>query len=200
MDNKNKELAQKEAAKLLNDGNEVMSGGLIYRIIDEKLNRIDGSGNATPIGADVETFTRMHHCYLPREYYYSIFDLFDGVEYYAENEEAIYRRNKDRIEYQTTTGEWKGACFHAGVPKFCPVVEKEYKAEQWIHSDYLDKILGIVKKSRDTGLLRSREGWIWTKNSRCKYIDIRIDMRDGDFVLFDRSGQRISIEELEKQH
>lgn len=42
--------------------------------------------------------------------------------------------------------------------------------------------------------------WWWAKNSRCKYIDIRIDMRDGKCVLMDRESQRISIEDLQKQY
>jgi hypothetical protein len=42
--------------------------------------------------------------------------------------------------------------------------------------------------------------WTWIANSRCKYIDLRIDMRDGATILMDRDGNKISIEELTYQH
>lgn len=41
--------------------------------------------------------------------------------------------------------------------------------------------------------------WTWVRNSRCKYVSIRIDMRDGAFVLVDRGGERISLEHLKYQ-
>jgi hypothetical protein len=44
------------------------------------------------------------------------------------------------------------------------------------------------------------EGWLWVRNSRCKYVELRIDMRDGGHLLFDRDGARIHFEELKFQH
>lgn len=43
--------------------------------------------------------------------------------------------------------------------------------------------------------------WRWsrTKNMNCKYITIRIDMRDGGYLLYDDSGKRIDTEELKYQ-
>lgn len=41
--------------------------------------------------------------------------------------------------------------------------------------------------------------WLWFNNSNCKYIDIRIDMRDGGCIIKDNNGTRISPEELDKQ-
>lgn len=47
----------------------------------------------------------------------------------------------------------------------------------------------------DTGL------WTWWKNSRCKYINLRIDTRDGGFVrIFDRDGHEITLDELKYQY
>ncbi len=44
---------------------------------------------------------------------------------------------------------------------------------------------------------RSLKGnWNWFSNNRCKYINLRIDMRDGHCVLKDRDGQSITIEQL----
>lgn len=42
-------------------------------------------------------------------------------------------------------------------------------------------------------------GWTWIKNSDCKYIDIRIDMRDGGWILLNRGGKRILPEDFYKQ-
>lgn len=42
--------------------------------------------------------------------------------------------------------------------------------------------------------------WCWTKNTRCKYIDVRIDMRSGACIIKDRDGKRILPQDLEHQH
>lgn len=44
------------------------------------------------------------------------------------------------------------------------------------------------------------EGWQWIKNSRCKYVQLRIDMRDGGFIIQDRHGKRISLDQLKYQY
>jgi len=43
------------------------------------------------------------------------------------------------------------------------------------------------------------DGWQWFKNSECKYIELRIDMRDGGFILKNGEGERISLERLKYQ-
>lgn len=47
----------------------------------------------------------------------------------------------------------------------------------------------------------SKFGWSWAKNPgwRAKYVTIKIDMRDGGFVLLDKNGERISIEQIQAQ-
>lgn len=42
--------------------------------------------------------------------------------------------------------------------------------------------------------------WSWARNMRCKYINIRIDMRDGGFVLLNRDRERISTKDLQYQY
>jgi len=42
--------------------------------------------------------------------------------------------------------------------------------------------------------------WRWSRNTKCKYVTIRIDMRDGMCLLMDRDGERISLEELAFQY
>jgi hypothetical protein len=59
----------------------------------------------------------------------------------------------------------------------------------WISFDNITNIINLVKSKK----------WCWTKNSRCKYIEVRIDMRDGNCLVRDRNGIDISLEELLKQ-
>lgn len=35
--------------------------------------------------------------------------------------------------------------------------------------------------------------------SRCKYVSLRFDMRDGAFIILDRDGKRIEFQELKKE-
>ena len=42
--------------------------------------------------------------------------------------------------------------------------------------------------------------WSWARNMRCKYINIRIDMRDGGFVLLNRDRERLSTKDLQYQY
>lgn len=45
-----------------------------------------------------------------------------------------------------------------------------------------------------------REGkWHWYANPQCKYVELRIDMRDGGCIIKDRDGNRISPEQLSFQ-
>lgn len=48
---------------------------------------------------------------------------------------------------------------------------------------------------------KSVSGWTWSKNPawRAKYVSIQIDMRDGGFILKDRDGKRISLEQIQSQ-
>lgn len=62
----------------------------------------------------------------------------------------------------------------------------------WESKSELKKVFEIVDKANE----EDRERWKWI-TSKFKYIELRIDMRDGHFVLFDRDGNRVSVEELE---
>lgn len=42
--------------------------------------------------------------------------------------------------------------------------------------------------------------WSWTGNMRCKYVSIRVDMRDGKAILLDKDGKRITEEEFARNH
>lgn len=47
-------------------------------------------------------------------------------------------------------------------------------------------------------LIESKE-WSWVRNMDSKYVDIRIDMRDGGFVITNRDGKRINLEQIKWQ-
>lgn len=76
---------------------------------------------------------------------------------------------------------------------------------RWVHFKKLMEVVeGVLMKNYRYNKAMpdgatEYERWCWTSNSRCKYIGIRIDMRDGHGVLFDRDGNCISIEQLQFQ-
>lgn len=69
-------------------------------------------------------------------------------------------------------------------------VEEKTAANVW---DHVDDVLAVIEKAR-------RGEWGWVGNSQCKYIEVRIDMRDGGCILRDRDGTRISPSDLARQH
>ena len=44
------------------------------------------------------------------------------------------------------------------------------------------------------------KNWVWIRNPRCKYIELRIDMRSGDFIIRNRDGEPITFEQLKWQY
>jgi hypothetical protein len=42
--------------------------------------------------------------------------------------------------------------------------------------------------------------WSWACNSECKYVELRIDMRDGGCIIKNKEGKRISPERLAWQY
>lgn len=57
----------------------------------------------------------------------------------------------------------------------------------------IGKVMDIIAKAK-------LNYWSWVWNPRCKYINLRIDMRDGHCVIFDRDGNRITLDELAHQN
>lgn len=68
-------------------------------------------------------------------------------------------------------------------------VQKKIQSNTW---DHFGAILPTLKAI-------SRGDWYWGANSRCKYIEIRLDTRDGGCLLFDRERVRISPEQFAHQ-
>ncbi len=46
----------------------------------------------------------------------------------------------------------------------------------------------------------SSTDWSWVANSKCKYLNIRMDTRDGHCVLSDRNGNSLSLDDLKYQY
>lgn len=65
-------------------------------------------------------------------------------------------------------------------------VQKKIQSNTW---DHFGDILPTLKAI-------SRGEWYWGMNSRCKYIELRIDTRDGGCILYDRDRVRISPEQF----
>ena len=65
-----------------------------------------------------------------------------------------------------------------------------------IENNIWDDSEEVLTAIRD--LLTTRQ-WHWLENPRCKYVEVRIDMRDGMCILKDRDGKRILVKDLEYQ-
>lgn len=63
----------------------------------------------------------------------------------------------------------------------------------WHSVEELEAFVAVIKK-----LSAPDSGWAWARNWNCKYITLRIDMRDGGFILAN-DKERISLQQLEHQ-
>lgn len=68
------------------------------------------------------------------------------------------------------------------------------KLEQNIWEENLDEVIRVIKEQSHPD-----SEWCWAYNARCKYVSLRIDMRDGGFILLDRYNKRISLDDLKWQ-
>ena len=68
-------------------------------------------------------------------------------------------------------------------------LKQKQAANVW---DHVDDALAVIELAR-TGR------WVWMENPACKYIELRIDMRDGGCLIKDREGNRINPADLRKQ-
>lgn len=63
---------------------------------------------------------------------------------------------------------------------------------EWID---INEVVKVIEKSRKHNL-----SWGWYRNTECKYISLRVDMRDGHCVLMDREDNVITLEALQYQY
>lgn len=72
--------------------------------------------------------------------------------------------------------------------------QDDLQSKEW-HTLGAEDLLELIQNlSSGTGV------WTWTRNSRCKYVSMKFDMRDGAFILLDRDGKRIEASDLINQH
>lgn len=64
--------------------------------------------------------------------------------------------------------------------------------------DHIDDVLSVL----DRALLphENPDRWSWSRNTECKYLDVRIDMRDGGCIIRDRHDKRIDPKQLAWQY
>ena len=68
-------------------------------------------------------------------------------------------------------------------------LQQKIETNTWDHIDDVLKVLELARAGK----------WQWFSNSRCKYIELRIDMREGGCILKDREGKRIDVADFAKQ-
>ena len=83
----------------------------------------------------------------------------------------------------------------------------EIEENQWHPSEDLDEVVNFIKLASSDPQYNSEGNhipgktyWSWIKNSKCKYVSIRFDMRDGAFVICDKDGNRINFSDLKYQY
>lgn len=92
----------------------------------------------------------------------------------------------DRDQHKPECAYLVGGSCQCGVPL---TLEEKEKSNTWDHlSDFIK-----VWNAREAGQ------WQWYENSGCKYVELRIDMRDGGCIIRNRHGKRIMPEELAYQ-
>jgi len=64
------------------------------------------------------------------------------------------------------------------------------KKNIWDHINDFGKVYNLMKEKK----------WSWMWNSKCKYVELRIDMRSGSCIIKDREGNRITPEDLAYQY
>ena len=75
------------------------------------------------------------------------------------------------------------------------------KIENNIWENNFDEVIAFIKEVTKSDFdFDSEPKWNWMRNPRCKYVQLRIDMRDGGFVILDRDNQRITFDELKYQY
>lgn len=64
--------------------------------------------------------------------------------------------------------------------------------------DSVDDVMAVIRRARLP--MGDKNRWAWHRNQNCKYIEVRIDMRDGGCIIKNGDGQRISLSQLGWQY
>lgn len=81
-------------------------------------------------------------------------------------------------------------------PEF-PEFTHKVRHNVWHDRSEFDLFVNTIKELSD-----DTEGnhWSWSRNWNCKYLNLRIDMRDGGFCLMNDKNKRINVEQLKWQY
>lgn len=60
----------------------------------------------------------------------------------------------------------------------------------------ITEVMEVLAESKS----ETPDSWHWGANTRCKYLNIRLDMRDGHCLIYDRNNNPITLEQLRYQY
>jgi hypothetical protein len=86
--------------------------------------------------------------------------------------------------------------------------EAQAKIDRNSWEENFDEVIAFIKQATNeepyeadgNTLKPGAIDWSWSRNMDCKYINIRIDMRDGGFVLVNQRGERVSLDAIKWQY
>lgn len=82
-------------------------------------------------------------------------------------------------------------CSKDHTPEYMASMEFQTAHNSW---DDIDDVMAVLEKVR-----AGKWEWSWARNPECKYLDVRIDMRDGGCII-KAKGKRISPRQLQWQY
>lgn len=71
----------------------------------------------------------------------------------------------------------------------------EHMVESSVWQKNISEVIALIQELS----AKYNPKWNWLNSPECKYISLKIDMRDGGFIIMDREGNRISVEQLSYQ-
>jgi len=84
-------------------------------------------------------------------------------------------------------------CKKEHTPEYVKTMEYRKTHNKW---DDIKEILPLISDIANFGQCRMMDKWHWSRNKDCKYIELRIDMRDGGCLIYNGVGKRISPKQL----
>lgn len=102
-------------------------------------------------------------------------------------------RCKSQFEHKNIFQNICDACLEKS-PKL--TAAEKSAINSWDSIDMLRRIIEIAENGENYS---DHNHWSWVRNTSCKYLDIRVDMRDGGCIVKDGNGERIGIDALNWQ-
>lgn len=83
-------------------------------------------------------------------------------------------------------------------PPVSSILDEQISENIWHDRQELQQIIDTILTLSDEK--SETNEWCWAYNHNCKYVDIRIDMRDGGFIFMNQNRTRINLEQLKWQY